>query len=141
MWTRRRFDRRNDGVLAFRPTEIVTNAVPHRYAVPPQDLTRNAPILQMIDPVEVCFLESLGDNLDLSLANHMLEDPAETHSFAFVVHHLLIDVDEPLELGQRLHELLAAVRNGERLNVFLFPRDASALFQILNECFPSRQDL
>ena len=65
----------------------------------------------------------------------MLQNLSEAHLLATIRNDSFVHIDEPLQLGKRLDGFLAAVRNGERLYVFLLLRDPAFLFQILDKGF------
>jgi hypothetical protein len=85
-------------------------AVPDRDAVPPPQLARDAPILDVLQPVKVNLLETLRDNLDAPVADGGQRGFCQR-----------LDLDEPLLRNHRLDDLAAALgtRHVERVRLFL----------------------
>jgi len=63
-------------------------AIPNRYAVPPPNLPADAPVAQVIDPVEVNLLETLRHNFDAAITHRRngfiskrfdFQEPLRTH--------------------------------------------------------------
>ncbi len=95
-------------------------AVPHRHAVPPPDLARDAPVTEVIDPVEVRFFEPVGNDRDLLRAHHLLHHFFQADLAPFPVHDGLIHVDEPLLFDLRFDHALAALAERDVVDVILF---------------------
>mmetsp|Transcript_23386 Transcript_23386/g.39949 ORF Transcript_23386/g.39949 Transcript_23386/m.39949 type:complete len:383 (-) Transcript_23386:1299-2447(-) len=91
--------------------------VPDRDAVPPPQLPRHAPVLDVLEPVEIDLLETLRQDFDLPSAHGV--EPLLSHP---------VHLDKPLSRDHRLDDLAGALRAWDALRVFLdFDREPLSL--------------
>ena len=87
---------------------------------PPQ-LTGNAPVSDILHPIEVGLAEAVGDELRLPILHH----PDGLLGQGFHLH-------EPLGGDNRLHIVVAAAAGAHIVGVILHPHQVAAFFQILH---------
>ena len=93
--------------------------------MPPPQLTGNAPVADVLHPVEIGLAEPLGDKLGLPV----LDDPDGFLGQGLHLH-------EPLGGDDRLHILMAAVAGADIVAVRLHLHQISARFQIGDDLLP-----
>ena len=113
--------------------------VPHRDAMPEPDLARDAPIAQILDPVEIDLLESLGIDLGRPAryrsAHNLFESGLRARGNAGDLRvrdrEFFVYTDEPLELDLRLDDAAAAAVGGYVVRVPLIDlHDESLLVEL-----------
>src|ERR1044072_5723487 len=95
--------------------------IPNRYAVPVPDLPRYAPVTQIIYPMIIDLLETLGNDLDgaaVDCAPHYLFQGRlapgnDSHDFRIGQFERLIDRHEPLVHDLRLDDPAGALGRRE----------------------------
>ncbi len=92
-----------------------------RNAVSPPQLTGNAPVTNIFHPVEIVFLESLGNKLDFSTAYRLNSRFCKGFHF-----------HKPLQTHPRLHCSVAAVARAYIMAMIFNPQQISALVQVLH---------
>ena len=90
--------RARDKVARLAKIVLVLVGIPNRDTMPPPELARDAPVLDVLEPIEVNLLEALGDDLDLAVAHGVA--PLGGHP---------VHLDEPLAREHRLDDLAAAL--------------------------------
>ena len=97
-------------------------AVPHRDAVAPPELARDAPVADVLHPVEVDLVEALRDDPDAPVA-HRVDGRLGQR----------LDLDEPLRRDARLDDRVAALAVADGVDV-LHDLDQQALaLQVLDD--------
>jgi len=97
------------GLDAFPRQHLVPlGAVEDRDRVPPPELPRDAPVADVLEPVEVRLLPALGDETDLARARRLHGRPRQ-----------LLHPHEPLLGEERLDDRVAAVALADRVPVRL----------------------
>ena len=94
---------------------VAVLAVPDRDLVAPPELAADAPVADVVEPVEVHLLEALGDDRYPALA-HDGGGRARERAARLV---LLVDVDPPLLARDRLDHGLAAAADADAVGVVL----------------------
>ena len=124
--------RRPDSDVSLFPA-IGVGAVPDGNTMPPPDLSADAPVAQVVDPVEVNLLETLGDDPDIAVPDHGLQDFFQAALLAFPVDNRLVDVDEPLQADLRLDNTFAALIDSDVMEVVLVRFDDQAFLSQLGD--------
>ena len=101
-------------------------AIPHRYPVPPPDLTGDTPVTDVVHPVEIGCLPHGGNNLGLSL-----------HDGGDCVPGQRFDLDEPLFRDHRLYGSLAPITASYIVRIGLCLDQIPAGLEVLYDIFPT----
>ena len=113
------------GVNLLCPISVGT--IPDRDAMPPPDLTANAPVTEIVDPVEIRFLKPLRQYLDVSAADDVLHDSLEALFLPLPFDSWLVYVDKPLELYLRFDNPLASLVDRDAVGVVVVDGDEKPL--------------
>jgi hypothetical protein len=110
------------GAGAHLAAAVVT--VPDRDAVPPPQLAGDAPVFDVLQPVEIDLLEAFGDDADAPVAHGLQGGFGER-----------FDADEPLLRDHRLDDFAAALGTRHVEGVWLFLDDQTGGAHILPQFF------
>src|SRR6476661_10988902 len=86
-------------------------SIPHRYTVAPPDLAADAPITQIIYPVEINLFEPFRYDLDILFADDSLHHLLQALFLAtscWPFNHFFVDVYPPLQFDLWLDNTLTA---------------------------------
>ena len=106
--------------------DVALRAVPGRDAVAPPQLPADVPVVDVLQPVEEDLLEALGHEARAA--------------FAYGLHGALrhgLDIDEPLRLQARLHDVVAALTAADGHLVVLHLDEVARGVEILEDAHPA----
>ena len=112
------------GVLAGDRDLAAVVAVPGRNLMAPPELAGNAPVVDVLHPVEIGLGEALGDELDAAVLHHVDGGLGQR-----------LHLHKPLGAGEGLHHVAAAVAAADVVAVGLDLDEVALLFQILHNGF------
>src|SRR6266571_1284333 len=98
--------------------------VPYRDTMPPPELTRDAPVMNIFQPVQVDFVEALRHNLHQAVLHRAYCRRRERH-------HL----DEPLLRDERLKHSITALAMTDRHDIILGLDDEAKPLQLCRQIF------
>ena len=94
----------------------------------PPDLAANAPVTQVVDPVEIHFVKALRNDGDVLVADNRLHNFFEAALFALPVDGFFIDVDEPLQTDLRFDDTFATVVKRNVVDIIFVNANQQAFF-------------
>ena len=97
-------------------------AVVRRDPVPPPDLSGNAPVVNVLEPVQIGLVKSIGHEAQLALFNRLDGRPGQ-----------FVHADEPLFLDHRLDRRLAAVMRADSVLMLLDLDEIAARLEVLDD--------
>mmetsp|Transcript_5897 Transcript_5897/g.11421 ORF Transcript_5897/g.11421 Transcript_5897/m.11421 type:complete len:400 (-) Transcript_5897:471-1670(-) len=98
--------------------------MPDGDAVPPPQLPRDTPVMDVVEPVEPSFLKSLGDDLEFAALDSL---------YALVGH--TASLDKPLGAHKRFNHLPSTLRPGDALHVRLGLNGNTHLLKVAPKLF------
>ena len=102
-------------------------------------LAGDTPVAEIVDPVEIGFLKSLGNNLNVLGADGVLHERFECRLFP-VSFEFFVDIHEPLLFDLRFDNAAAATVHGDIVHIVFFGSDYEVFCAELLDNFFSRFD-